>query len=103
MNVNIRIVVYRVADVEMAIVIDFQTKGCSCHNIVRHGLRTVEVDAVESGAAQDMASTLVVAHDEEFGRYRTRYCSSLSVSSCIGRCQRQIATGLVPCQIEFIR
>ena len=67
MNVNIRIVVYRVADVEMAIVIDFQTKGYSCHNIVRHGLCTSEIGAVESGATQYMARTFVIAHHEEVG------------------------------------
>ena len=67
MNVNIRIVGCRVADVEMAIVIDFQTKGCSCHNIVRHGLCTSEVDAVESGATQYVARTFVIAHHEEVG------------------------------------
>ena len=67
MNVNIRIVGCPVADVEMAIVIDFQTKGCSCHKIVRHGLRTVEVDAVEGGATQYMARTFVIAHPEEVG------------------------------------
>ena len=67
MNVNIRIIVYPVTDVEMTVVIDFQSKGCSCHNIARRGLRTVEVDAVEGGATQYMARTFVIAHHEEVG------------------------------------
>ena len=68
MNVNIRIVVCPVADVEMTIIIDFQTKGCTCHNIARHGLCTIDVNAVESGATQDMARTLLVGNHEEFVR-----------------------------------
>ena len=52
----------------MTIVIDFQSKGYSCHNIARHGLRTVEVDAVEGGATQDMARTLLIGNHEEFDR-----------------------------------
>ena len=69
MNGNIRIVVCPVADVEMAIVIYFQRKWIACHDcgclLVEPN---IEIDAVESGATQDMASTLMVGNHEEFVR-----------------------------------